>query len=1124
MAWGWAKIAVGAALIGLSFVPGLQPLAIPGLKLTFGTLAISLGTSLAIGGITAGLIKPQDATLLNNPGGRLLSVRQPAAPRRIIYGFTRVGCVATFAHASGLVSHPTDQNQWVFTLSGHPIDSFQLIQFDELAPDIDMTTGLGLGPYTNKLFFQPQLGYDGDLGFASVMVGATPWTAEHRQRGCAAALIRINFDERIFPGGVPNVTFHVRGKPVFDPRINSPITITGASNATPIVITATGHGLAGGELVRITGVLGNANANGNWGVDLIDANTFSLQGSNGNAAYTSGGQIFELTWTNNTALITADYIVDPWVGMGDSWETIIEDVLIAGANVCDEAVDNDDSPSTTENRYTFNGTFETSEKHGDILKQMANAMAGHVYEVGGKWHIIPGAFRLPVMELTDRDVVAPMEVQRWRTKRDLVNGVKGTYPSAAHGWVETDFPAVTNATYLTEDGGFRVWKDIFLPFTITSAGAQRIAKIDLNRNRRQISVSMQCSMRAYELQPGDVVEFTHSRYSWALETFEVEEVGLDQNQDGAMVISLHLVQTDVDVYGFAVDDYGNLIDPDLLDLLNRKIPFGWSPQMAPGQVQTATITPLHAASDYSFNIAQQYQIGADNSLTAQLRIGGLLPVNLFSQLITRPRSKTLTALTATTGGFIIGGQRYYIAVSAVDQVTSGSPPTYDPGRLTALSEIQAVDVPITTDTNTVTLTGLRWHSGTTGWFVYFGTDPHRLSSQSGAYFVGSLGPQVTVTGPEVQPTSITFIGLNVAGYFPKGYYEHLLGAPDHRFHHLRIKATRSIHSGIWGGKVLSTTATTVTVNVDPLFPFTTNALAGRFISLMGWRDSGFSHFVGGGQPMADFLIASNTADTLTLEAGQDDPALHGYVLDAVVVIRTKVTAVGSDATGNYVEDTGFGTGGQALGDADPNIGGGDGSLEGKILRGIFGDGMGETRTIVGNIVSTKLIYLEDDNPFSVDSIVVVIDPFPSLVYDTGPLESAYENTSTDLRVDAVNLSGEQYFVEAVSVSVDGRESPTESNPYREIYLYGDADNGITVTADTKLTLLQRYVRVDTTAGDLTITALPPTVLPGLEVKIENVGTGGNTATVIVEGGALIAGEASQVLADGETILIKAHKD
>lgn len=78
--------------------------------------------------------------------------------------------------------------------------------------------------------------------------------------------------------------------------------ITAASNATPIVITSNGHGLANNDLVAIAGVGGNTAANGIWSIANIAANTFELEGSAGNGAYTSGGTWYKLNATRATAI------------------------------------------------------------------------------------------------------------------------------------------------------------------------------------------------------------------------------------------------------------------------------------------------------------------------------------------------------------------------------------------------------------------------------------------------------------------------------------------------------------------------------------------------------------------------------------------------------------------------------------------------------------------------------------------------------------------------------------------------------------------------------------------------------------------------------------------------------
>jgi hypothetical protein len=68
--------------------------------------------------------------------------------------------------------------------------------------------------------------------------------------------------------------------------------ITAVTNASPIVITSTAHGLANGQEIIVSAVGGNTNANGTHTVANITADTFELDGSTGNAAYTSGTGIW----------------------------------------------------------------------------------------------------------------------------------------------------------------------------------------------------------------------------------------------------------------------------------------------------------------------------------------------------------------------------------------------------------------------------------------------------------------------------------------------------------------------------------------------------------------------------------------------------------------------------------------------------------------------------------------------------------------------------------------------------------------------------------------------------------------------------------------------------------------
>jgi hypothetical protein len=70
------------------------------------------------------------------------------------------------------------------------------------------------------------------------------------------------------------------------------LTITGATNATPIVVTtSTNHGVTDVSYAIVAGVGGNTAANGSWVVERVSNTTLTLRNSVGNGAYTSGGTL-----------------------------------------------------------------------------------------------------------------------------------------------------------------------------------------------------------------------------------------------------------------------------------------------------------------------------------------------------------------------------------------------------------------------------------------------------------------------------------------------------------------------------------------------------------------------------------------------------------------------------------------------------------------------------------------------------------------------------------------------------------------------------------------------------------------------------------------------------------------
>lgn len=71
----------------------------------------------------------------------------------------------------------------------------------------------------------------------------------------------------------------------------TPVAVTSSTDATPIVVTATAHGLTTGQRALIFGHSTNVAANGIYKVTVLTANTFSLQDeiTGANIAGTGGG-------------------------------------------------------------------------------------------------------------------------------------------------------------------------------------------------------------------------------------------------------------------------------------------------------------------------------------------------------------------------------------------------------------------------------------------------------------------------------------------------------------------------------------------------------------------------------------------------------------------------------------------------------------------------------------------------------------------------------------------------------------------------------------------------------------------------------------------------------------------
>lgn len=264
-------------------------------------------------------------------------------------------------------------------------------------------------------------------------------------------------------------------------------------------------------------------------------------------------------YSENAALCLADYMSNrTWgigAGIGDA-DGIDSASLTAAANICDEVVAK--PGGGTERRYTCNGVITLDQSPKTIIEAMLTAMAGTCGWQAGQWQIFAGAWRAPTITLTDDDIAdGGLQLSTRVSQADNFNAVRGQFISPTNDWQPDDFPSYESAVYLAEDGGDRKYADITLPFTTSASAAQRLAKITLEKQRRQLSVALSGKLTAWRATVGDTVNLTYARWGFASKPFEVTGVGLEIASDGdgaRLVPSLTLRETSSLVYDWTASE------------------------------------------------------------------------------------------------------------------------------------------------------------------------------------------------------------------------------------------------------------------------------------------------------------------------------------------------------------------------------------------------------------------------------------------------------------------------------------------------------------------------------------------------------------------------------------------
>jgi hypothetical protein len=221
------------------------------------------------------------------------------------------------------------------------------------------------------------------------------------------------------------------------------------------------------------------------------------------------------SWSNNPALCIRDYLTSDY-GLAQTSGRIDDTLVINAANLCEQTVEG-------ERRYTCNGAFTTGVEPSTVVTNLLTSMGGLLWYGQGKWRMKPAAWSTPTVTFDEGDLRSGISLSTRHSRRDNFNAVKGTFAGDATDWQPTDYPEVTDPAFLAADNNVPNVLDFSLPFTSSSLTAQRVARIALNRNREQLTFSASFGMRAFQVQVGDFVYITNTRFGWTEKPFEIVE-------------------------------------------------------------------------------------------------------------------------------------------------------------------------------------------------------------------------------------------------------------------------------------------------------------------------------------------------------------------------------------------------------------------------------------------------------------------------------------------------------------------------------------------------------------------------------------------------------------------------
>ena len=479
-----------------------------GIGAAFSAAAIAGLSTLAMAGV--GMLTSKGIEATRDNFGTKVSARGASNPRLLIYGECRVGGTITQMQSTG--TNNTKLCMFV-AVAGHIVNKIVRVRFnDTIITHSETIANDAVINATNSAFINTNndnnmgsgrlvrfVAFDGSqtarCSLAASTLGDSFVPTTHKFINCAYVYFELVFDNEKL-NAIPNISFDVQGKKVFDPRDSSTSFSSNPALCIRDYLTDTVYGLK-----ALSTEINDTTSGGGFAAaaNVCDVDANPISGGSVEDAYTCNG------FTNFSA----------------SGEGVIEGLLSSCAGKL----------TYTNGQFNLfpqaNQTPSLTVTDNDILEPIQLVTAP---ETGASYNQVKTVF--------------PDSTQAFKTQ-DTPVFTDSTF-------LTSDTPSGGN------QANFRKMLELQTPFTTTHTASQRLGRIALKLSRKKQTISILVGLNFLKVQPQDWIYVTNERFGFDQKTFQVMSVELSpigDRDNPTLAVKITAREIDNTITPFLTADY-----------------------------------------------------------------------------------------------------------------------------------------------------------------------------------------------------------------------------------------------------------------------------------------------------------------------------------------------------------------------------------------------------------------------------------------------------------------------------------------------------------------------------------------------------------------------------------------